>query len=79
MRLEKLGTNVTVLHVRGMQVLFSYDTPVAVRTPNGFIKSEIVYSRTTARHIATWMRTFGNNLRADSVPQDQINRILGGG
>lgn len=67
MKLHVIGSNQTVLTIKdGVQILFSYDTPVAVRLDNGAtlvvdgkLKEDsdgnIVYSKTTADHINSWV------------------------
>lgn len=58
MELDKQGPNVTVLKLRdGSKILFSYSTPVAVIDQHGDpFKSSRFYSRTTAKHVAEFLR-----------------------
>jgi hypothetical protein len=55
MRINIIGSNQTELYLgNGTVVLFSYNTPVAARTPNGFIKTSTKWSNTTSKHINKW-------------------------
>lgn len=59
MRLHHIGSNQTEVEFsNGTRILFSYDTPVAARVAVGdkFIayRTEVFYSATTLRHIASW-------------------------
>lgn len=70
MKLRTIGTNQSVLEFKdGQQILFSYESPVAVYIPgNGYERTDRAISRTTSRHIAKWIG------RADSrtVSQEAI-------
>lgn len=55
MRLEKIGANVTVIYVQEVQVMFSYETPVAAFIPGeGYVKTEKKWSVTTSKQITQW-------------------------
>lgn len=51
-----LKPNQTVLRVgAGLEILFSYQTPVAAFIPGmGYVKSSKKYSRTTSKHVSQW-------------------------
>lgn len=60
MKLKTIGSNKTELTLsNGFRVLFSYETPVAAaeNTPEGrvFYKTSEYYSRTTSKHINSWL------------------------
>lgn len=64
MKLTKLGDNAHVLHLsNGVEILFSYETPVAVSLPCsvnghvGVIKTNQKFSKTTSAHINAWTAT----------------------
>jgi len=75
MRLRTIGTNHSVLEFEsGVRVLFSYESPVAVFIPNeGYEQTDRFISRTTLRHIHTWIGREPCKL----VSQDQIARRIG--
>ena len=55
MRINIIGSNQTELYLgNGTVILFSYNTPVAARTSNGFIRTSKKWSNTTSRHINNW-------------------------
>ena len=49
----------------GTTVLFSYETPVACSTVNGWFKTEQWYSRTTTKHVNKWLE----GVKAQVKPQ----------
>lgn len=64
----------TVLHKGKNEILFSYETPVAVYDDKYgmFFRTEHKYSRTTSKHINKWI----GNLRHETVPQITIEEYL---
>lgn len=68
MKLIKRGDNCHLLHFdNGTDVLFSYETPVAVALANsvtdgvitytGVYKTDAKFSKTTSRHVNAWTST----------------------
>jgi hypothetical protein len=57
MRLKPLGNNQNELRLHNnTRILFSFETPVAAWTQaHGYMRTNVVYSRTTTRHITTWL------------------------
>ena len=57
MKLKRTGYNQTVVSLNnGVEVFFSYDTPVSGRSAdNEYFKTEEYYSRTTSRHINNYL------------------------
>jgi len=53
-------------------VLFSYNTPVAISTPTGFVKTSKKWSVTTSKHI----NKFLNGHHAEEVSQEEIEKIV---
>ena len=73
MRLRQIGSNQTELIFNdGTQVLFSYETPVAVSTINGMFVTEQKYSNTTTKHINKWCA----GINRTTVPQDNIDTLV---
>lgn len=66
-RIKQIASNMTVLYRDGIEVLFSYQTPVAVfDEKNGqYFRTETKYSQTTSRHINKWL----GSVKAETVPQ----------
>lgn len=68
MQLEKLGKNIDVIHLSGGagRILFSYGEPVAAHIPGrGHVKTDKYFSRTTAAHVAAW-------LKAEAAARDAV-------
>ena len=57
MELKRIGANASVLTLgNGTKILFSYETPVAVKVAGGeTLKTARFHSRTTSRHITEWL------------------------
>ena len=77
MKIKRHGDNVVELICPHWNILFSYETPVAAWVEGeGYIRTEVHYSRTTSRHINQWL----SGLRAAQVitcPQERINLLCG--
>lgn len=69
-RIKQIASNMTVLYRDGNEILFSYQTPVAVfdRNTGTYFRTETKYSQTTSRHINKWV----GNTKAEEVPQSII-------
>ena len=56
MQLRPIASNMTQLDLpNGYQVLFSYQTPVACLSDNGYYRTATKWSSTTTRHINKWL------------------------
>ena len=75
MKVRNVGSNMTELLVNGYTVLFSYQTPVAALTPQGWVRTAQWYSQTTTRHINKWL----DGAEAVEMPQDFFDSITGEG
>ena len=73
-RLKQIGSNVNLLQRNGNDILFSYETPVAVYDhKNGeYLRTEQKFSRTTTRNINKWL----GSVKAISVSQTVIESYL---
>ena len=69
-RIKQIGSNMTVLNKNGYEILFSYETPVAVydQQRGEYLRTEQKFSQTTSRHINKWLQ----GVKAISVPQNVI-------
>lgn len=86
MKLIKQANSAHVLDMDGVQILFSYETPVAVWIVDShFLVSEVDYSGTTTKHIKQFVtdRTYSKKavrfLDADNVeivPQSAIEDAI---
>ena len=56
MKLRPVGANQTELTIKGIIILFSYQTPVAVIGIGGNYKTDKWFSETTARHINSFFK-----------------------
>jgi len=74
MEIKKAGSNMTELRLgNGTTVLFSYETPVAAGTVDGWFKTEQHYSRTTSKHITKWLE----GIKPQVKPQSFFNNLVG--
>lgn len=76
MQLKTLGPNKTVLKFNnGLEIFFSYETPVAGYEPNnGFFRAKKYYSVTTSKHINEYLN--GAKDRARELEEHEITRII---
>jgi hypothetical protein len=73
MKLRNVGSNMTELDLTGGNtVLFSYETPVAASTPDGFVRTDKHHSPTTSRHINKWLE----GREAKTVPQSELDDMV---
>ena len=72
MRLQPIASNMTQVDFdNGYQVLFSYQTPVACLSDNGYYRTSKFWSVTTSRHINKWL----DGVLAKEQPQEFFNQI----
>lgn len=72
MKLIPLGKNVNVLNVDGKkEILFSYQTPVAVFVSGCYLVTSKKWSRTTSKHITQWL----DGRESQRVSQEEIDRL----
>ena len=76
MKLHNLAANQTQLDIgQGVEVFFSYQTPVAAFIPGqGYLRTNEKFSRTTSKHITKWLRGYA----AQSVDQSVLETLVGG-
>ena len=74
MKVVQLGSNQTVLILpNGDEVLFSYEVPVAgFSIKEGYWKHQTKFSRTTSKHINTWL----NGKDAILKSSDEIDELM---
>lgn len=75
MKLDPIGINMTVLSLdSGVEVLFSYKTPVAAQLEDGtFCRTDKRWSVTTSKHISKWLA----GARAEVKPQSFFDGLTG--
>ena len=73
MKLTPLGSNVTLLTIRGYDIVFSYSTPVAAysKIDLKWYQTEQWYSKTTTRHINRYA-----NGNAEHRPQEFFDGLV---
>ena len=72
MHIKPIGANQTELTISPrMQVLFSYETPVAAWIDGQYYKTDIKWSKTTSKHINAWVDTTWVNIK----PQEFFNEL----
>ncbi len=73
MKLRQIASNMTQLDLdNGYQVLFSYETPVACLSDNGYYRTSKKWSVTTSRHINKWL----DGVLAKEQPQEFFNQLV---
>jgi hypothetical protein len=75
-----IGSNMIEVDHGSLYVLYSYETPVAIRPREGVGSKPLVtskiWSRTTSKHIGVWLRTHGYTIKdAVRLPQEEIDAI----
>ncbi len=72
MRLQPIASNMTQVDFNnGYQVLFSYKTPVACLSDNGYYRTSKFWSVTTSRHINKWL----DGVLAKEQPQEFFDSL----
>ena len=75
MELIPLGANRTQINLKnGDSVFFSYRTPVACLTENGYYRTSKKWSVTTTRHINKWL----DGVLAKEQPQEYFDSLVVG-
>ena len=73
MQLRPIASNMTQLDLNnGYQVLFSYQTPVACLSDNGYYRTSKKWSVTTSRHINKWL----DGVLAKEQPQEFFDSLV---
>ena len=74
MKIKPIGPNQTEIHGMGCEVLFSYETPVALCGPDGtWYRTEKSWSSTTSKHINKWIPNGRNNPNVVMLPQKVLD------
>ncbi len=80
MQLTPIKANMTELEIQGMRILFSYKTPVASFSPSTglYYRTEKKWSKTTSRHISTWLVSHEQFHKLSYRPQEFFDNLLQG-
>jgi hypothetical protein len=83
MQLRTFGNNQTAIaFADGSEIFFSYQTPVAGFSPGlGYFQTAAKFSRTTSRHVSTYLRDHGPRVSDKPIatlPQAQIEKMAEG-
>jgi len=71
--IKQLASNMTRLRKNGVEILFSYETPVAGYDEHGAFKTDTKFSSTTSRHIRKYCTANGySSKQAREIPQADI-------
>jgi len=73
MKLKHIGPNQMELCIGKHVILFSYETPVAVKIGDKFYRTETIHSKTTTKHINQWL----NGNPASFLSQNWFDRGCG--
>ncbi len=80
LKLNRLGANVTTLSMPdGLEVMFSYNTPVAAFVPGrGYLVTSTKYSKTTSKHINAYVGKAGTTGAPAKtfLPQSELDSLL---
>ena len=73
-KIKQVASNMIVIYRDGSEILFSYQTPVAVydRNRGEYLRTEAKFSQTTSRHINKWLE----GVKAIPVPQHTIEEYV---
>ena len=72
MQLRQIASNMTQVDLNnGYQDLFSYQTPVACLSDNGYYRTATKWSSTTTRHINKWL----DGVLAKEQPQQFFDEL----
>ena len=72
MKIKPLASNMTQLTLNNdTVVLFSYETPVAALTEEGYVRTSYKWSPTTTRHINKWL----DGVKATEKPQEFFDAL----
>ena len=72
--LKNLGSNkVEINYLSGLSLLFSYNTLVSVFTNGKYIKTSKNWSRTTSRHINSWILP---NFKVEEMEQEKLENTF---
>lgn len=74
MKIKTIASNLTELQVNGMNIAFSYSTPVAGWDDDGAFKTDTKFSATTSRHIKKYLGDAFDDARV--VPQKMIEAMV---
>ena len=75
MNLRQIASNMTQPDLSdGTSVLFSYETPVACLSDNGYYRTSKKWSSTTSRHINKWL----DGVLAKEQPQEFFDGLVVG-
>lgn len=74
MKVKRLGnTSLEMEFNNGVQVLVSYNTPVAAFVPSrGYIRTSTKWSVTTSKHINKWLE----GVNAQEVDQSELDGLM---
>lgn len=74
MKVKRLGnTSLEMEFNNGVQVLVSYNTPVAAFVPSrGYIRTSTKWSKTTSKHINLWLE----GVNAQEVDQSELDGLM---
>ena len=76
MKVQNYGSNQTLIVENGCQVLYSYETPVALVIRDGTLrayKTDQFHSVTTSKHINKFLRAESGGAEVLCVPQEVMN------
>lgn len=73
MKLKPVGKNNTILKMDGVEILFSYNVPVAARIDGMVYKTSKVHSITTTRHINQFLAGETANERPQEWFDDRVS------
>lgn len=72
MKLQQLGSNMMLLKLDNVEILFSYETPVA-GFDHGYFRTDAHFSQTTSKHINKYL----GGVPARTIPQAEIEKLAG--
>ena len=78
MKVRSIGSNKTEIELNNLEILVSYETPVAaISYGTGAVKTDKYWSNTTSKHVNTWLRDHGYEpSKVGTMAQEWFNQLL---
>ena len=77
MRLTPIKSNMTEVTIGDKTILFSYGTPVAYCSWDGYYKTNRKWSNTTSKHINQWLNSYGATKEdAREINQSELDNLV---
>ena len=78
MKVRSIGSNKTEVELNNLEILVSYETPVAaISYGTGAVKTDQYFSNTTSKHVNQWLKDKGYNpSKVGTMDQKWFDQLL---